>query len=89
MTEMEQDMENKRIIYSRASGGIGVIVPSNNAGMSLADIAAKDVPAGRPYRLVEVPDIPSDRSFRDAWESDFSNPDGGGAEHGAVADITP
>lgn len=85
---MEQNMENKRIIYSRAAGGIGVIVPAVNAGLSLTDIAAKDVPAGRPYRIVEEADIPSDRSFRDAWESDFSNPDGYGAEHGAVTDIT-
>lgn len=31
-------------------------------------IAAKDVPAGKPYKIVDVSDIPSDRTFRDAWE---------------------
>ena len=31
-------------------------------------IAVKDVPAGKPYQIVDVADIPSDRTFRDAWE---------------------
>ena len=31
-------------------------------------IAAKDVPAGKQFQIVDVTDIPSDRTFRDAWE---------------------
>lgn len=31
-------------------------------------IAAKDVPEGKPYKIVDVSDIPEDRTFRDAWE---------------------
>jgi hypothetical protein len=31
-------------------------------------IAAKDVPAGKPFQIVDVSDIPSDRTFRGAWE---------------------
>lgn len=31
-------------------------------------VAAKDVPAGVDYQIVDVSDIPSDRTFRDAWE---------------------
>lgn len=31
-------------------------------------IAQKDVPAGKPYKIVDVSDIPEDRTFRDAWE---------------------
>ena len=31
-------------------------------------IANKDVPAGKPFKIVDVTDIPSDRTFRDAWE---------------------
>jgi hypothetical protein len=31
-------------------------------------IAAKDVPAGKPFQIVDVSDIPEDRTFRDAWE---------------------
>jgi hypothetical protein len=31
-------------------------------------IANKDVPAGKSFQIVDVTDIPSDRTFRDAWE---------------------
>jgi hypothetical protein len=31
-------------------------------------IANKDVPEGKPYKIVDVSDIPEDRTFRDAWE---------------------
>jgi hypothetical protein len=31
-------------------------------------IAAKDVPAGKPFQIVDVSDIPTDRTFREAWE---------------------
>jgi hypothetical protein len=31
-------------------------------------IAAKDVPAGKSFEIVDVSDIPEDRTFRDAWE---------------------
>ena len=31
-------------------------------------IAAKDVPDGKPFQIVDVSDIPEDRTFRNAWE---------------------
>lgn len=31
-------------------------------------VAAKDVPAGVPFKIVDAEDIPADRTFRDAWE---------------------
>ena len=31
-------------------------------------IASKDVPTGKPFKVVDVADIPTDRTFRDAWE---------------------
>jgi len=31
-------------------------------------IATKDVPAGKQFQIVDVADIPSDRTFRNAWE---------------------
>lgn len=33
-----------------------------------ARVAAKDVPEGKPFKIVDVTDIPSDRTFRNAWE---------------------
>jgi hypothetical protein len=59
---------NQRIIYPTDEGGVAVVIPSPNCGLTIEEIAAKDVPAGKPYKIVDVADIPSDRTFRDAWE---------------------
>ena len=58
---------NQRIIYPNDEGGVSIIVPSSNCGLTIEQIAAKDVPAGKPYQIVDVADIPSDRTFRNAW----------------------
>jgi hypothetical protein len=57
---------NQRIIYPTDDGGVAVIVPAE-CGLTIEQIAAKDVPAGKPYEIVDVADIPSDRTFRGAW----------------------
>jgi hypothetical protein len=58
---------NQRIIYPTDDGGVAVIIPAD-CGLTIEEIAAKDVPEGKPYKIVDVADIPSDRTFRDAWE---------------------
>jgi hypothetical protein len=65
-----------KILYPNPDGGICVIHPTGE--LPIEDICQKDVPAGTPYLIVEDDVIPSDRSFRGAWEADFSNPDGTG-----------
>jgi len=60
-------MSDKRIIYPNDDGGVSVIIPSDNCGLSVEDIARKDVPTGKAYQIVDVADVPSDRSFRNAW----------------------
>ena len=60
-------MSDKRIIYPNDDGGVCVIIPSDNCGLSVEDIARKDVPTGKAYQIVDVADVPSDRSFRNAW----------------------
>lgn len=59
---------NQRIIYPTDDGGVAIIVPAAECGLSIEQIAAKDVPAGKPYKIVDVADIPEDRTFRSAWE---------------------
>ncbi len=59
---------NSRIIFPNDEGGVSVIIPAPECGLSIEEIAAKDVPAGKPYKIVDVADIPSDRTFRNAWE---------------------
>jgi len=65
-----------KILYPNSEGGICVIIPTGE--LPIEDVCQKDVPAGTPYLIVEDDAIPSDRSFRNAWEADFSNPDGYG-----------
>ena len=60
-------MSEKRIIYPTADGGVAVIVPAPGCGLTIEQIAAKDVPAGIAFQIVDVSDVPSDRTFRAAW----------------------
>ena len=53
----------KRIIYQTDDGGVAVIIPAESI-----EAAMKDIPEGKPYKIVEASEIPSDRTFRDAWE---------------------
>ena len=59
---------NKRILYQTEEGGVAVIVPTDNSGLTITEIAIKDVPPGRPYKIVDVSEVPTDRTFRNAWE---------------------
>jgi len=59
---------NQRIIYPNDDGGVSVIVPAAECGLTIEQIAAKDVPTGKPYKIVDASDIPTDRTFRNAWE---------------------
>ena len=59
----------KRIIYRTEDGGVAVIIPAD-CGLTAEEIAAKDVPTGTPYKIVDVADVPSDRTARDAWTVD-------------------
>jgi hypothetical protein len=71
-----------RIIYKTDEGGVAVIIPSPEAleQHGIQAIAIKDVPAGKPFKIVDAADIPSDRSQRDAWtvdEADLTDGVGG------------
>ena len=61
-----------RIIYKTDEGGVAVIIPSPEAleQHGIEAIAIKDVPAGKPFKIVDASAIPSDRSQRDAWTVD-------------------
>lgn len=59
-----------RIIYLTAEGTVSVIIPNLNSGLSVVEIAQKDVPTGIAYKIVTVADIPQDRAERDAWVVD-------------------
>jgi hypothetical protein len=72
-----------RIIYKTDEGGVAVIIPTDEALQShtIQEIAEKDVPAGKSFKIVDAADIPSDRSERDAWTVDEADlTDGVGGE---------
>jgi hypothetical protein len=54
-----------QIIFQNESGGVSVIIPTGE--LPIEEVAAKDVPEGVAYEIVEDNAIPSDRFFRNAW----------------------
>ena len=81
-----------RIIYKNDDGSVAVIIPTPEALAlyGIEAIAAKDVPAGKPYRIVSEADIPSDRSQRNAWTVDDADlTDGVGAESNTFPEVQP
>jgi len=56
-----------RIIY-KTDSGVAVIIPTGE--LSVEATARKDVPTGLPFAIVDVSEIPSDRTFRNAWDID-------------------
>lgn len=76
-------MSNPRIIY-KTDDGMAVVIPTTQAlaNHTIEEIAAKDVPAGVKYKIVDAADIPTDRTFRDAWTVAYSDlTDGAGDTH--------
>jgi hypothetical protein len=61
-------MSEKRIIYPSENGGVCVVVPAQDCPFTMEELAKKDVPEGTPYKIVDVSEVPSDRTFREAWE---------------------
>jgi hypothetical protein len=70
---------SQRIIYQNDTGGAAVVIPCD-CDLTIEQIAAKDVPTGKPYKIVDVSEIPSDRQWRNEWTVDEADlTDGVGA----------
>ena len=77
-----------RILFRQDDGTVAIIVPilteinpDTDEPYTIEEIAAKDVPSGYKYKIVEDSDVPTDRSFRNAWtvdDSDLSDGTGSG-----------
>ena len=61
---------NSRIIYTTDEGTVAILIPTDECGLSIEEIAAKDVPEGKEYKIVDVSELSSDRTFRNAWVLD-------------------
>jgi len=70
---------DQRIIYQNDTGGVAVLIPAD-CGLTIEQIAAKDVPTGKAYKIVDVSDVPTDREWRNEWTVDEADlTDGVGA----------
>ena len=62
----------KRIIYPTPDGGVVVLIPAPEwlaeEGNTIEKLAEKDVPAGVEYKIIDASEVPTDRTFRNAWE---------------------
>lgn len=79
----------QQFVIFKLDGSVSFLVPTEEALSiyTIEEIAEKDVPAGLPYKIVEASEIPSDRTFRDAWDIDEALlTDGVGGEHDMFRD---
>jgi hypothetical protein len=60
-------VSDKRLIYQNDEGGISIVIPVDESGLTLEQIKEKDCPSGKTVYTVDKSEIPTDRSFRDAW----------------------
>ena len=66
-------MTMKRIIYPTDGGGVAVIIPAPEFEDQIEVVAAKDVPAGKSWRIIDASELPS-RDVRDQWRWTDSGP---------------
>lgn len=59
---------NQKVIIYKTDNGVAIVYPALDCGLSIEQIADKDVPAGVPYKIIDASELPSDRTFRSAWE---------------------
>lgn len=54
------------IIFPQDNGSVSVIYPAPEFADQIEAVAAKDVPDGKPWRIIDAADLPS-RDSRDNW----------------------
>ena len=58
---------DKRFLYTNDEGNLCIVVPADKTSLTLEEIKAKDCPSGKTVYTVDKSEIPTDRSFRNAW----------------------
>jgi hypothetical protein len=54
------------VIFPQDNGGVSTIIPSPEFADQIEAVAYKDVPAGKPWRIVDDKTLPP-RESRDRW----------------------
>jgi len=60
---------SKVIIWMQDNGILAVTHPAD-CGLSLEEIAKKDLPSGKKFKIMDAEELPEWNKFRDAWEID-------------------
>ena len=58
---------DKRIVYMQDNGTVAIVIPADNCDLTVEEIQAKDVPDGKTSYIIDATEVPTDRSFRNAW----------------------
>jgi len=61
---------SKVIIWTQNNGALAITHPAENCGLTVEEIAEKDVPDGKPYSIMDSSKLPESSIFRDAWVAD-------------------
>lgn len=70
------------IIYKQDDGSVCVVFPVQDCGLTVEQIALKDVPTGKPFKIVDVSDLPEDVPQSSWVVDDVDLTDGVGADYG-------
>ena len=69
-----------RIIYKQDNGRVSIIHPctwetnpATGENFTVGEVAAMIVPDGKKYKIIEDSDLPTDKTFRNAWTVDDSD----------------
>ena len=79
------------IIYKQNNGVLAIVYPTDEtlAKYGIEAIALKDVPEGKPFKIIDAADIPTDRTDRAFWTCDDEDlTDGVGAEWSTFPEVT-
>ena len=58
---------DNKAICKRSDGPFDILMPVDSCHLTFDEIIAKDVPKGYKYKIVNKDEVPTDRSFRNAW----------------------
>ena len=58
---------DKRIIYTQDNGTVAIVIPADNCDLTVEQIRDKDVPTGKTSYIIDASEVPTDRTFRNAW----------------------
>jgi hypothetical protein len=80
-----------RILYKNPDNSLSILIPAPAClkNHTIEEIALKDIPQGTPFWIVDNSEIPTDRTFRDAWElpENYREPDGYGSPFNSFKEI--